>query len=299
MNVVGVPPAFQHAFHAPSSGQFHVPAPPGQFHVPAPPGRHVAPAPPGRHVAAGQPSTAGPVAPGPGVVHAPEQISKDVLEGILGFRIVDFDKYVSVFTHKSFKESGRDSYERYEFVGDSVINFVIAKYLYDKFPQADEGFLTRVRTKLVSGKCLSDLSRRLGLHRYVMMNQKALRQGWNSNPRILEDVFESLVGCVYLDLGLATAKTFVLSVMERFVDFRDIVRDTNYKDILMRYAQANMLPLPEYRVLNDPQVTKTPLFDIVVMLQGVGYGRGADTCKKGAEQSAAQQALLALRVPLD
>ena len=240
-----------------------------------------------------------PPPPPPPASAAPEQVTKELLEGILGFRVVDFAKYLSVFTHKSFKESGRESYERYEFIGDAVINFVVAKFLYDKFPQADEGFLTRVRTKLVSGKCLASLSHCLGLHRYVQMNSKAMRQGWNTNPRILEDVFESLVGCVYLDLGLMTAKTFVLTVMERFVDFRDVVRDTNYKDILMRYAQANVMPLPEYRVLNDPQLTRTPLFDIVVLLQGREYGRGTDTCKKGAEQAAALQALQALRVPLD
>jgi ribonuclease-3 len=214
---------------------------------------------------------------------------------------VDWSKYRRVFTHKSASHSLPEgtSYERYEFIGDAVINFVVAKYLYDKYPQADEGFLTRVRTKLVSGKCLSDLSYKLGLHRFVIMNQKAMRKGWNTNPRILEDVFESLVACLYLDLGLATAKGWLLSVLERYVDFRDIVRDTNYKDILIRHAQACGAPLPEFRVLNDPQVTKTPLFDVVVVVHGMPCGRGSDTCKKGAEQLAAYRALLALGVPLD
>ena len=211
---------------------------------------------------------------------------------MLGFRVLDFDKYVSVFTHKSaVRDTGRQSYERYEYMGDAVINFVVAKYLYDRFPNEDEGFLTRVRTKLVSGKFLAHLSGRLGLQHLVTMNRKAIQQGWYANPRIMEDVFESLVGCVYLDLGLMAARNFVLSVIERHAEFDDVLRDTNYKDALMRYAQARAMQLPEYRVLNDPQVTRQPLFYIVVVLGGVAYGHGVDASKKGAEQKAAEQSL--------
>ena len=264
------------------------PLPPGPP-PPLPPGPPPPPLPPGPP----------PPLPDYPPISQPE-ITQPELELVLGFRVCDFQKYLSVFTHKSaMRDSGRGSYERYEFIGDAVINFVIAKYLYDKYPREDEGFLTRVRTKLVSGKCLSVLSQKLGLQRYIVMNQKALRQGWNTNPRILEDVYESLVGCVYLDLGLMTAKTFVLDVMERFVDFNDITRDTNYKDILMRFAQSRAMALPEYRVLSDPAVTRAGLFDIVVLVQGVPQGRGSDTCKKGAEQLAAQQALAHIGVHMD
>ena len=227
-------------------------------------------------------------------------LTRESLQALLGFRVVDFAKYVSVFTHKSAaREAGQASYERLEFIGDSVINFVIAKYLYDKYPGADEGYLTRVRTKLVSGKCLSSLAWNLGLQNYVVMNQKALRKGWNSNPRILEDVYEALVGALYMDLGLATAKTFVLTVMERFVNFEDVVRDTNYKDILMRYAQARAMPLPEYRMVSDPQETRNPVFEVAVHVNGQERGRGYDKCKRDAEQAAAHRALTALCVPLE
>lgn len=219
-------------------------------------------------------------------------LTRQVLEGVLGFRVLDFDKYESVFTHKSaVRDTGRQSYERYEYIGDAVINFVVAKYLFDRFPDADEGFLTRVRTKLVSGKFLATLSRQLGLQQFVTMNRKAIQQGWFNNPRIMEDVFESLIGCIYLDLGLMTAKNFLLAVIERYSRFDEVLQDTNYKDALMRYAQARGMPLPEYRVLNDPQVTRQPLFYVVAMLDGVPYGHGQDASKKGAEQKAAQMSL--------
>lgn len=225
-----------------------------------------------------------------------EVLTRETLEATLGFRVVDFEKYRSVFTHKSaVRATGCQSYERLEFMGDAVINFVVAKYLYDRFPDADEGFLTRVRTKLVSGKFLATLSEKLGLHRLVTMNRVAIQQGWHRNARIMEDVFESLVGCIYLDLGLMTAKTFLLAVIERYSDFEDVLRDTNYKDALMRYAQAHGMPLPEYRVLNDPQVTRRPLFYVVAVLDGTPYGHGQDVSKKGAEQRAAQQSLIRIR----
>lgn len=219
-------------------------------------------------------------------------MTRERLEAVLGFHVHDFDKYLSVFTHKSaVRDTGHQSYERYEYIGDAVINFVVAKYLYDRFPQADEGFLTRVRTKLVSGKFLAGLAERLGLHTLITMNRKAIQQGWYTNPRIMEDVFESLVGCVYLDLGLMTAKNFLLAVIERYSKFDDVLRDTNYKDTLMRYTQTRGASLPEYRVLNDPQLTRQPMFHVVAVLDGVAYGHGQDVSKKGAEQKAAQETL--------
>jgi ribonuclease-3 len=200
--------------------------------------------------------------------------------------------------HKSAsRDTGVESYERYEFIGDAVINFVIAKYLFDRFPGANEGFLTRVRTKLVSGKFLAELSSRLGLGDFVVMNHKAIAQGWHANPRIMEDVFESLVGCLYLDLGLITAKTFLLAVIERYSKFDDVLVDTNYKDALIRLAQSRGVGLPEYRVLNDPHVTQEPLFHVVVVLDAVQYGEGRDASKKGAEQKAARASLRMLGAP--
>ena len=219
-------------------------------------------------------------------------LTREALEAVLRFHVLDFDKYKAVFTHKSaVRDTGVQSYERYEYIGDAVINFVVAKYLYDRFPEADEGFLTRVRTKPVSGKFLAGLAEKLGLQHLVTMNRKAIQQGWYNNSRIMEDVFESLVGCVYLDLGLMTAKNFLLAVIEQFSHFQDVLQDTNYKDALMRYAQARGLPLPEYRVLNDPQVTRQPLFHVVAVLDGVPYGEGRDVSKKGAEQRAAHESM--------
>lgn len=219
-------------------------------------------------------------------------VTREALEHVLGFRVVDFGKYAPVFTHKSaMRLTNGDSYERYEFIGDAVINFVVAKMLFDMYPAADEGFLTRVRTKLVSGKCLAELAHRMGLHRFIIMNQRSMRHGFNTNPRILEDVFESLVGCVYLDLGMVSAKTFLLSVFQKYVDFNDVLRDTNYKDGLMRFAQANGAPLPEYVVVSTSTTdNNAAAFVVHVTMNGL-VGRGAGPSKKHAEQEAARHML--------
>jgi ribonuclease III len=216
----------------------------------------------------------------------PPTLSQEALERILGFKVIDYPKYVTVFTHKSaMKLMQGDSYERYEFIGDAVINFVVAKLLFDMFPREDEGFLTRVRTKLVSGRCLSRLSWNLGLQNFIVMNQRSMRHGFNTNDRILEDVFEALVGCIYLQNGMVSAKTFLLNVFREHIDFNEMLRDNNYKDGLMRYAQARGLPLPEYTV-----VATSPQFTVRVSMCGC-TGEGAGCSKKQAEQDAASQLL--------
>lgn len=220
-------------------------------------------------------------------------LNQHALEQLLGFKVIDFTQYINVFTHKSaMRLVNGTSYERYEYMGDAVINFVVAKLLYDMYPHADEGFLTRVRTKLVSGKCLSQLAWKLGLHNFIIMNQRSMRHGFNTNPRILEDVFEALVGCIYLQNGMVAAKNFLLSVFQRFIDFKEVLKDTNYKDGLMRYAQARGIPLPEYAVTKSA-TDASSVFEVCVGLRGI-VGRGCGTSKKQAEQEAAKHLLLQL-----
>lgn len=237
--------------------------------------------------------------PAPEKSYSVRKLTREALEAVLGFKVADFELYRSAFVHKSAtNDTGLQSYERQEFLGDVAVSFIVSKYLFDTFPKANEGFLTRVRTKLVSGEFLAKLARCLGLQDFVVMNRKAMEEGWNNNERILGDVFESLLCSIYLDLSLMTAKHFLLTVIERYSDFQDILRDTNYKDLLMRFAQGRNLPLPEYRMLNDPQQSRRPTFHVTALLGGVRYGDGCDTSKKGAEQKAAYQALRRLGAPI-
>ena len=137
-------------------------------------------------------------------------VTREDIEAVLGMRVMSFELYETACTHKTAATAmSVPSYERLEFIGDSVLNFVVAKYLFDTYPTKDEGFLTRVRTKLVSGKFLSVVAWRMGMHRVVVMDQKGLMRGWNASAGVLEDVFEALVGAMYLDLGLVEAREFI------------------------------------------------------------------------------------------
>jgi len=212
------------------------------------------------------------------------KISRDVIHNLIGTKIKNIELYQRAFTHKSAlkRYTGLDgSYETLEFMGDSVLGFVITKHLFDRHEKQQEGFLTKARTKMVRGRTLCEISKVLGLEKLILMDEKGERNGWNTNEHIMEDVFEALVGAIYLDLGMVHAKKFIL---DSFTKVTTSLVDDNYKDQLMRWCQALKYPLPEYRV--DGQVNGQ--FFITVVVDTMECGSGFATTKKQAEQNAAE-----------
>ena len=176
-------------------------------------------------------------------------VKKEGIEQLVGTKIKNLDLYQKAFTHKSAikeYEQFTESFETLEFIGDSVLGFVITKFLFDRHESKQEGFLTKARTKLVRCETLAKIALKLGLNKLVIMDEKGMRNEWNNNPKILEDVFEALIGAIYMDIGLIHAKTFILRIYQDpcFVDMNSIMVDDNYKDHLMRYCQLNNWPLP-------------------------------------------------------
>ena len=223
--------------------------------------------------------------------------TRDEIEKILNMRVRDITLYQEALLHKSAVKlyNASRSNERLEFVGDSVLNFIIAKYLYDNYPDENEGFMTKLRTRLVSGKCLSQIAKNMGLQHHIRMNEKALRQTWNENARILEDALESLIGAIYLDQGLYITIQFIVSQMRQNVDFDEILTDTNYKDILMRYTQMKGIKLPVYNLIHEDGPNHSKSFMVEVIVDDKSIGNGYGKSKKAAEQNAAHQALLHLK----
>lgn len=226
-------------------------------------------------------------------------MTKELLENTFGFPIIDFPgPYLVAFTHKSVSSYyKRPSYERLEFLGDSILSFTVAKFLYDTFPEAQEGDLTKIRTRLTRSETLAYLAEKLLLDRFVYMSGKGLYRKWNRNKRILEDLMESTIGAVYLDQGLAQARNFILGLIERYIDMDDMLKDRNFKDGLLRYSHAHALPLPVYesemRVHTDEKERRIKDFHVRVEVRGhVGYGTGKT--KKSAEQEAAKDVLVKL-----
>lgn len=226
-------------------------------------------------------------------------LTKRDVELTLGFPIVSFDLYKTAFTQKSACGTVEhpESYERMEFIGDSVLNFIVTKYLYDSFPGRDEGFLTRLRTKMVSGKFLSVVSWRLGLHRLVIMNQKGLSRGWNANHRILEDVLEAVIGAVYLDQGMIAARDFVMSAFSKHADLDTVMIDTNHKDRLTKHLKRAGMDVGsiEFKTVHGQGGTAA-WFVVEVWVNGAVLGRGEAKTKRDAEQMASKNALLGMGV---
>jgi len=221
------------------------------------------------------------------LIDAPS-IDRTKVEQLVGTKIRDVSLYQRAFTHKSALKKYRGlygSYETLEFMGDSVLGFIITKHLFDTYEKEQEGFLTKARTKMVRGRTLCEIAERLSLSEWILMDDKGIRNNWNTNPHILEDVFEALVGAIYLDLGMVHAKKFVFAA---FSTVEVSLSDDNYKDQLMRKCQAAKMALPEYQLRNQyPDGT----FHIEVIVNGLSCGSGFGTTKKQAEQNAAQIAL--------
>lgn len=217
-------------------------------------------------------------------METPPALSRDCLNELVGTKIKNVQLYQRAFTHKSAlkRYSGlTGSYETLEFMGDSVLGFIITKHLFDLHEKEQEGFLTKARTKMVRGKTLCKISKVLNLDKLILMDEKGERNNWNTNEHIMEDAFEALVGAIYLDLGMVHAKNFVLESFKRVSTSLD---DDNYKDQLMRWCQALKYPLPEYRVVTQANGQ----FGIMVVINGMEGGFGCSTTKKQAEQNAAE-----------
>lgn len=227
-------------------------------------------------------------------------VSAGDLATILGTPVHNPSRYQQAFVHKSgVKTAGMDSYERLEFLGDSVLSLAVNEYLFTRYPDEREGFMTRLKTKLVSGVCLAELATKLSLDRHIVMNRKAIEEGWSSNPKIMEDCLEALIGCLYLDQGLPAARLFIINLITAHIDHDSLKRETNAKDALMGYCQQQKIALPEYRMLalSANAHTSSAKFTIQTFVDSVPMGLGTGPTKKDAEQLSAQVALENLGVP--
>jgi ribonuclease-3 len=163
-------------------------------------------------------------------------ITKERAEQLVGTKIKNLDLYQKAFTHKSALkeyEQFTESFETLEFIGDSVLGFVITKFLFDRFESRQEGFLTKARTKLVRGETLARIANALGLNELVVMDEKGMRNGWNNNPKDLRRCLSkpSSVRSTWTS-GLIHAKEFILRIYQdpKLVDLNSIMIDDNYKD---------------------------------------------------------------------
>ncbi|MEF8815805.1 MAG: ribonuclease III [Salinibacter sp.] len=224
------------------------------------------------------------------------QVSRSTIEQLIGRPVDDRSHYRRALTHRSLLRVHPthefQSNERLEFLGDALLDVFVGEVLYDRFPDKDEGALTRLRARLVSERPLATYARRLDLGTHLLMSQNAAEGEGRDNPSILADAFEALVGAVYLDLGYEAARAFIQQQVLAPLDLREVAtRDENYKSQLLEHLQAEGRPQPTYHVVRETGPSHDKTFTVEVQVDDTAYERGTAGSKQDAEQQAARRTL--------
>ena len=234
----------------------------------------------------------------PDVAH---NVDFDKLSEALGYSIQDRRLFCQALSHRSYFQADDKgalrSNERLEFLGDAVLNLVVARYLFDHQESSPEGDLTKGRARLVNQKSLGAYARQVHLEDFVLVGTSATKTEGRGMTKILADAFEALIAAIYVDGGFAEAKMFIESQVERALQSRAVTtEDENFKSQLLEYAQAENLGPPRYATVNEEGPDHDRTFTVEVYLGGSPLGVGMGKNKKDSEQAAAEKALQKLQL---
>ena len=217
------------------------------------------------------------------------------LEKLLGVFLENKSRYIQALTHRSYLESNelkRVSNERLEFLGDSVLSLVVAQFLFENFPEEDEGFLTKIRAKFVNRNSLSDAAEKLGIADFIFIGDNLSRTFVNNSKTVLADTLEALIGAIFLDCGIKECRKFIFKILIKpNIKDDDYLIDENYKSQLLEHTQANKTPPPLYEVIKEEGPQHERVFTVRVSIATDEMGMGKGMSKKTAEQNAARIAL--------
>jgi ribonuclease-3 len=257
--------------------------------------------------------------------------------GLDGVKFHNINLYRNAFVHRSYCtmknadfETGNErcpenclplqemSYERLEFLGDAILGMVIARYLYERYPDQPEGFLSKMRTKIVNGKMLGFLADKVGLSPYAIISKQIEDISGRKNYKIMEDMFEAFIGAITMDfqtdadaitppkdmaksgiefltgIGYHMAEIWITSIIEKHLDFAELINTrTNYKDMLVRYMQHTSQDSPRFFEVNVGQQNNQKEFTYCVKDKNNAIlGTSTGFSKKEAENNAAKKALV-------
>lgn len=223
------------------------------------------------------------------------------IEQKLGYHFKKKELLVLALTHRSFVNESRftgiEHNERLEFLGDSVLGLVIADYLFHRLPSDPEGKLSHLRSRLVDANACAQFLQKLGLTDAVLLGRGERMSEGQAKVSIQADVFEALVGALYLDGGTVMVKEFILhhfqSQIEQVIDFPP----RNYKAELQDYAQRKFQRAPVYKVVHETGPDHAKIFHVIVFVSDAEAGSGIGPSKKEAEQLAAFNALVKMGKP--
>jgi ribonuclease-3 len=222
------------------------------------------------------------------------------LKNMLGFTPGNLYLYHLAFRHKSvatiIKSGAKNSNERLEFLGDAILGSVVAELLFKKYPYKGEGFLTEMRSKIVSRAHLNQLSKKLGLDELVQYDAKMINLP-NKQGSLLGDAFEALIGAVFLDKGYAFTYDFIVNwIIKPHVDIQVLEQtETNFKSRLIEWCQQGGKEI-QFVHIDNGEGDNSKMFTIQAMIDGEVFGTGKDYSKKSAEKIAAEKACEALSI---
>ena len=204
--------------------------------------------------------------------------------------------YITAFLHSSYvnEHKAKNDYERLEFLGDAVLDLVVADYLYSN-QKEKEGEMTKIRASYVCENALFEYSMNLGLNEYIKVGHGEEKEGGKFKKAIVADIFEALIGAIYLDLGYATARKTVLQIIVPYIENPDITFFSDYKSALQEAMQTDKRDV-EYILIDEEGPAHKKTFTVEVKVGDVVYGKGVAHSKKEAEQNAAENALEKLAI---
>jgi len=226
---------------------------------------------------------------------APGVVDYAALETLLNQSCENPALYTVALTHRSCLQDATEpliSNQRLEFLGDAVLDLIVSEELYTQFPNYDEGQLSSNRAKIVNGKSLAAFARKLEMGRLILVGPSADEEMIRQSDATLADAFEALVGALYLDKGLAAARSFIREKVLAEVNLSTLTSaEYNYKSRLIEYTQARQLEHPRYMVVEEHGAEHEKIFLVEVRIGEETWGRGSGSRKKEAEQKAAMEAI--------
>ncbi|MGI6745398.1 MAG: ribonuclease III [Acutalibacteraceae bacterium] len=209
----------------------------------------------------------------------------------IGYKFKNEGLLETALTHSSYANENKLSYnnERLEFLGDSVLGFITADYLYNSFGKVREGELTKIKAFLVCESSLFGFAKEIGLGEYILLGRGEEQTGGSERPSVVSDAFEAVIAAVFLDGGIKVARSFVLGFLVPAIEKRDV--DEDYKTMLQELIQKERGNSVRYELIAETGPDHDKVFTAAVILNGKVVGEGSGKSKKEAQQSAAKAAL--------
>lgn len=216
------------------------------------------------------------------------------LEKRLNYTFKNKQLIIEALTHKSYKKPYNN--ERLEFLGDAVLDLIVGEYLFSKFPNSNEGILSKIRASLVNESGFTLLAKAINLGEYIFLSPAEENNNGRNKPSLLSNAFEALIGAVYLEAGLSIAKEISVKLLEEShpkIDLQSLSKD--YKTALQELTQATHGVTPVYELLNASGPDHKKEFEIAVVLNDKAIATAQGKSKKEAQQKAAKIALKRLK----